>query len=278
MKASIFQYLDYKDVLWGFIEEHATVYGYKAQMAEAAGCQRSYFSQVLHADRDLTVEQAYGLAVFWNLGALEKEYFLNLVHFARASTTALRDYYTQQLELLKRKQVDLSKRYRQTDLSTSNEIQSRYYSSWHFAAVHMATTVPALQRPAQIAEYLKVEEIPVREALMFLKSAGLVDEKENDVYECKVSSVHLPRDSHMNQVNHSTWRQKALTALLASGPNDVHYSAVYSISRKDLTALRDLILKSIDQTRQLVEPSEEEELVGLTCDLFALGSGKVGGS
>ncbi|MFX6794117.1 hypothetical protein ABTH15_20060, partial [Acinetobacter baumannii] len=75
---------DYKQFLLLQVAAHAGEYGYKSKLAVAAGCQKSFFSQVLNAHVHRTPEHALGLARFWKLNRLERDYFLELVNHARA--------------------------------------------------------------------------------------------------------------------------------------------------------------------------------------------------
>ena len=84
--ASVFESLDYKRYMRQQIAAHGDVYGYKSRLAAAAGCQKSYLSQVLNGAHDLTLEHAAGLAAFWQLPRLDGEYFMELVNWARASS------------------------------------------------------------------------------------------------------------------------------------------------------------------------------------------------
>src|SRR6185312_140032 len=68
------------------------------QLAEAAGCQRSFLSQVLASQAHLNADHAIGLATYWNLPEIEKDFFLNLVSFARASSKTLKEYFSKKIE------------------------------------------------------------------------------------------------------------------------------------------------------------------------------------
>src|SRR5687768_13356982 len=89
----IFNFLDYKKYLKEVIRENRGTHGYKTRLAKAAGCRSSYLSQVLHGNFDLSPEHALGLANFWGLSTTEKDFFIQLVHLARAGTKELKKYY-----------------------------------------------------------------------------------------------------------------------------------------------------------------------------------------
>ncbi|MCB0385442.1 MAG: hypothetical protein KDD43_08620, partial [Bdellovibrionales bacterium] len=86
---SIFKYLDYKEYLKKTIDKKTKVYGYRAKLAEAASCQRSFLSQVLHSSPHLTLEHGIGLCRYWQFSPMERYYFLALIQPARAGNDEL---------------------------------------------------------------------------------------------------------------------------------------------------------------------------------------------
>src|SRR5436309_16129314 len=91
MKARpLFTYTSYKAYLIDRIEQNKDLRGYQSQLARAAGCQRSFLSQVLNGKFDLSREHAAELSRFWGLDPLETEYFIGLVDLARAGSGHLR--------------------------------------------------------------------------------------------------------------------------------------------------------------------------------------------
>lgn len=97
----MFAYLQCKssvEVLKRQVQLHASEWGYKTRLAVAAGCQKSYISQVLAGIHPLQVEHMCGLAEFWKATETELEYLINLVSYERAGTSGLRNYYRRRLE------------------------------------------------------------------------------------------------------------------------------------------------------------------------------------
>ena len=74
------------------------VYGFKAQLASAARCQRSHLSLVLAEKAHFSAEQAIGVADFLELSWKEKSFLLLLVNYARASTSELKTFVKLQIE------------------------------------------------------------------------------------------------------------------------------------------------------------------------------------
>lgn len=263
---SIFKYLDYKEYLKKTIDKKTKVYGYRAKLAEAASCQRSFLSQVLHSSPHLTLEHGIGLCRYWQFSPMERDYFLALIQLARAGNDELRDYFKSQVERMRREQADLSQRYRQEDITRGDE-SAIYYSSWHYAAIHMLSTIPEFQHKPAMAKRLQVPMAVVEEAAQVLQRLGLVESQGEYVLSTK-KSIHLSKSSYLNNLNHSLWRQKISHGLLTPHNRDFHYTALYTLSREDMEVLQQMLVEFVDATRKLVAPSREEEMVSLCCDLI----------
>ncbi|MDQ3232688.1 MAG: hypothetical protein M3Q07_12790 [Pseudobdellovibrionaceae bacterium] len=98
---TFFEQENYRDIIRGKIRDHSRKRGYQTQLAKFAGCQVSYFSQVLKGQVQLTPDQAAALCEVWNLADLEAEYFLTLVNFERAGSPQLQQRLRTQLEKLR---------------------------------------------------------------------------------------------------------------------------------------------------------------------------------
>jgi len=267
---NLFSTLDYKKFLRAQIDAHKDEYGYRSKLADAAGCQKSFFSQVVNTHVHLTPEHALGLAKFWKLSERQREYFLELVNFGRAGTKDLADYLKEKLVALRRENEHLGKRYSQPTLTVSDDLATVYYSSWHFSAIHILLTIPQFRAAAKISKRLHLPETFVTEVLRKLQALDLAEKHADGSWRATKKSIHLSKDSVFTSVNNANWRQKANESSLQKKADAVHYTGVYSLSVDDLVKLRELLFDAIDRSRQLVAPSAEEELVCMTCDLFVV--------
>ena len=197
----IFDSFDYKKVLKADISENKDEYGYKSKLATAAGCQKSFLSQVLNGHVHLTPEHALGLARFWKLSERERDYFIALVNFGRAGTKELTDYLKEKLVLMKREHENLGKRFEAPALSLKEDLASTYYSAWHFSAIHIGLTIPSLRSTAKIAKRFHLSEELVQDTLQQLKNLGLAEKRADGSWIATKKSLHLSSDSIFNFIN-----------------------------------------------------------------------------
>jgi uncharacterized protein (TIGR02147 family) len=262
---SLFGFDSYKGFIRSKIKENSEVYGYQSRLAEAAKCQRSFLSQVLSKEVHLTVEQAMGLCEFWKFGNDEQEYFLLLVQSERAGTESLKRFFERKLEGLLAKQKNLTDRFKETAQSEKdNEI---YYGSWHFAAIHGLVSIPSFQTVESISARLALPLKEVEATLSQLLRMGLV-EKKGSRFRVGKTSLHLPKGSRFTPIFQAQWRNRAIMNSLEQNSDSLHYTSIVTISKKDLKRFEDMALRFLDETRALIAPSEDEEMVCFLMDLF----------
>lgn len=264
---NIYRFEDYKSFLKAQIVENNDVYGYQAKCATAAGCQKTYLSQVLHKNVHFTPDHAARLANFWNFDDDATEYFLLLVQQERAASKVLRERIGKKLSLLRSKHLNLGKRFNQPELTNSDRA-SRYYHHWTLAAVHLLLGIPEYSFSLEkISKRIGVPISQVQTIVRDLETLELVEKK--DRAWCVVRpSIHVSRESPLNQIHQLNWRLRAVDALARKNLDNTHYSALYVLSTADFKKLQQMVHEFIGKTRDVVGPSKEEELVCFNLDLF----------
>ncbi len=265
---NVFDADDYKDFLRAAIAGQKGTRGYQARLAEAAGCQKTYLSQVLHTEVQLTPDHAAGLCAFWGFDADETAYFLDLVGVARAGTKALRDVLSARLARTRAASENLARRFKKPALVSESD-QLRYYSAWYWSAIHVLCGIPAGWTEKSIAARLKLPVDLVQEVLAAMTEMRLVA-KLRTGWTATQRDLHLPGDSALTTINHFNWRQRAMARLQEREAGGLHYTAVHSVSRADAKKMREVIRACVAETRAIVGPSQEEEMVAFTCDFFVV--------
>jgi len=263
---NIFDFNDYKDWLTNSITTNQETRGYQSKLAEAAGCQKTYLSQVLKTHVHLTPEHAMGLAIFWGFNESESDYWLELVHLGRTSFAPLKKKIQQRLDAIKRDREDLTKRFQKKTLD-DQAAQAIYYSSWLYGALHMLVGLPEYRSIQSLAKRLNASNEVIIEKLDELEKLGLVLKKQN-TYLPTEHDIHLSKNSTFNLMNHQNWRQRALIDAQDNKTDGVHYSAIQTLSRTDFLKVKEVILQCIDEQRKIIGPSQEEEVACFVCDWF----------
>jgi len=261
---TIFDFKDYKLYLKHIIESSKR--GIITRLAEAAGCQRSYLSQALSTQVNLTSDQIYNISIFLGLNEDEQEFLLLLLEHEKAASFSYKKRIQKKIETLKQNSKRLTKK---VSSKNSKEINPKYYSAWYYSAVHIASSINEIRTEKDFARLLNLDLVTIRKTLKDLKSWSLVSFKDeawsyNDNY-----SLHLKDDSLLNRLNHANWRTYALSKPIEPEKN-INYTSVFTVSKKDLEILRADTLKLLEEQRKKISPSEPEELVVFNCDFVSI--------
>ncbi len=269
MSSSIFKHLDYKVYLWSKIRENKTAHGYKTQLARAAGCRNSHLSQVLNGDFHLNPEHVLGLANHWQLDPAEKDYFVQLVNYARAGTPEVRKYYEALLRKLSAEH-DRNK-WRGTAQEIADDWKPVFYSSWHYTAIHELTTFPSGQTAEAIARRLDIPEDLVDESLRALEAMGLVESRE-DRWHARITEVIVPVGTQYSALHVSHWSHRAALDVMRSRKTweSLHKCWIFGIHKSDFEKLKEFLAEHFRKSQKVIAGSAREELVCMNVQLFVV--------
>ena len=268
MDPVLYQAKDYRGFIHHKIKENQGVRGYKTRLSEAASCQKSYLSQVLNSHVQLTENHAAGLSAYWGLSPEDADYFISLVLLERATNPALKSLLQRKIKAAQKSSNQVAARLSGA-LKTDTHYHAEYYSSWHPAAVHVLLSIPGFTDAVQISSRLKVPVETVRANLLLLEKMKLIARTgANGGWKVIEHDVLLPSGSPWDKCSQTAWRQKAISKIQHKSASDLHYTAVYALSRSAVEEIHEVLLGAIQKAREIMIPSPEEELVCLTLDFF----------
>jgi len=261
---NIYEYKDYASYIEAIVQQGS--WGIHSQIAKAANCQASYLSQVIRGKAHLTPDHVIGIANHLKLSVDETEFFLKLVEYEKAGPL-LKKFIQQRLNEMKKNRNDLAIRYQAPSLADS-EALLRYYSSWHWSAIHILVSA-GFNTLERLSLRIQLPIDVIRSTLLSLEQMGLV-KQQNGVWIELDKSIHLPKDSHLTGLNHWNWRQRAIQDAQLQNNSSLHYSSVQSLSHSDFQKIKEMILKLIDQSRNLIKDSPGEDGFCFNCDFFQI--------
>jgi len=267
---NVFNFSDYKSYL-SYVESRRKSFerGFRTKLASSIGCQSGFISNVLNGDAHFSSEQITGISRFLNLKPAEQKYLYTLLQYARAGTPALKSFIQNELDLLLDEYLNIKKRVGDSKALSESD-QAVYYSSWHYTAVHLLTTIPGYKTPQSIAEGLGLAEAAVKKILLFLVQTGILVEKKNGELEAGNVLIHLNRESPHIRQHHTNWRIAAIQSLANDHQSDLHYSTISTLAKNDAEKLKAEMVRLIENYVETVKPSKEEEMVGFNLDFFRL--------
>ena len=174
-KLSIYEFRDYKNFVVQWMERMPNSgRGQRKILADAVGCQTPFITHVLSGEYNFSLEQAEGCARFMGLSEAEAEFFLLLVIKHRAGTKALENLANRQITQRREAQTVLKKRVGVKERMRLED-QLRYYSSWHYAAIHIACLIPQLTNVEALQKYFRLPLQQILSTLEFLTEHGFIE-------------------------------------------------------------------------------------------------------
>lgn len=242
--------------------------GLKAELARATQCHPAFISRVLAGQAQLSLEQAERAAVYLRLSADERRYFLFFLEEERAGTQELRAFFRHEREAMLRNRSDIPARIPASE-RVSAENQSIYYSAWYYAAIHALVSIQAYRTIEALSKALALPSTTVRDAVHFLEKTGILTRKSGRL-DVGRRHIHLDKSSPLLRQHHTHWRLQSIQRLDQGGTDDLRYSGVFSLSRKDAARLREVMLRHLGEYLETVGKSPEEILYVYCFDFFSL--------
>lgn len=259
---NIFNCKNYREFLLSRLDERR---GSRKDLALHLSCQSGYISQVLQSLSDFSLEQGMKICSFFLMTEEESHFFMLLLQKEKASTNELKNYFKNQITLIKKERDEIKNRIKvNPDLSVEDYHQ--YYSSWEFAAAHILSSIAEFQTKEQMRKKLKLTHLRMNEVLDFLVDKGLIEEK-NTKYIIGKRRIHLDKDSAFIISHHKNWRLHAIKSLSDKNPKNMNFSGIFSIATEDIEKIRDIMLNALEKSEVVIGPSPEEELIYLGMDL-----------
>jgi hypothetical protein len=200
---------------------------------------------------------------------------MNLVYYARSATKSYRQKLQKQIDADREEFSRLTKQIEQGGPTSIQDFRenvglSQYYSSWIFPAIHIGTSVPALQSVSALASHFAIPAESVSDVLNFLVSQNLVIQKDQKFqYNVNHSGLHLSDKSYLSRMNHNNLRHLMLSKPWTQA-REVHYSSIFAVSKKDIPAIRDHLVAFIQEHRTMIGNSGSEEPMMFICDFMSV--------
>ncbi len=107
----------------------------------------------------------------------------------------------------------------------------------------------------------------VTPVLEFLETRTIISHSGGK-YIVNQSFIFIHKDSPLFSHQQNFWRQKAIESVYENKPEHLHFASIFTVSEKDLKKIKDVLLKSIEDTTEIIKPSKEEKLYSICMDLF----------
>lgn len=241
-------------------------HGQFRKIAERLRVHPVIITQVFKGSRELSEEQAIELADYLGFTKLESQYFLSLVQIERAGTVKLKEHHQERLKELQSQSKDLKTRVFEKK-ALSEEAKALFYSNWFYSGVRLASSIPTLNTPEMMGQYLNLPLPLVHRVLEFLLSHGLVVQTEKGL-DMGPAITHVEAGSPLVSRHHMNWRMQAMKRIDRAGMDELFFTFPIVISEKTQSQIREIFVQAIEKCTPLVKDSPSEKLSCLNIDLF----------
>lgn len=263
----IYEFHDYKKYLQSLCHSER---GMLTRLSEASLCQKSYLSSCLTGKNNITLDHASAMAEYLNLSEAEEDYFFLLIEKERAASPQLIRKLENKIKRFSRESLRLKNQQSTSVIISENDSQlGYYYMSWMPIAIHILTSIDAVQTPNQISKRLQIPDTQVQSFLDFLEKQTLI-KKTGHRYGWNSANIHLADNSHWITTHHMNWRLRAIDNCQKSDTEALHYSVVQSMSEKDFELLKRKTAQFIKDCAKISDPSKPEEAYCFNLDFFKI--------
>lgn len=267
MKLAVFYYENYRTFLADLIAENSETKGYRTRLAEAAGCQKSFLSQVMAERVHLTLDHAAAIAGFLNYDTDQSEYLIDLVTFARAAEGPLKKIL---YERLYRKKTD--KRKISNQFPTSHQLEfkhhAEFYTRWYVSAVYMLLGKD--QDAGVLSRRLGIEATLITDTLEMLERIGLTYRDSDGRFQ-KTQTFLFLKESPFKYSFRSSWRNVALLKQQLPDPEAAFFTMLWSVSIENRAKILRIFTEAIAAAQEICSAQQpEEDLICLNMDFFSV--------
>ena len=265
----IYEYDSYKIYLKDEIQKRKRP-GLMLELARAAGCDRTYLSQVLSGKAHLTADHILNLADSFALDEDQSDFLMLLLLRERSSNSVASARFEARINRIRAEKMrferKLSPGVKPARLSNANLLQ--YYADWKFSATVILTSLEHCQSVHQISQKLGIQQDEASDILELLIKMNLV-EKHGDRFVDTRKGLSTPPNTTLESIFHSSWRTRTTEQLRK--PGGVHVSVPFSLSSEDAFLLKRRLLEFLEDQRKLVNAtSAEQEAHVFCCDFFRI--------
>lgn len=265
---TLLQFKDYRAYLRHTFDEAGKRSGAKKKAAAALEVHTTFISQVLGEQCSLSPEQADRMNAHLGHSEDEADYFLTLVLRDRAGSPSLRRRYDKQLLQIRERSQQVHRKLEKTSL-VLEENQRQFYSTYLHSAIHVLVSIEKYNSVEALSSALGLPRSRIHEAVHFMLSIGVIQNQGGHLSPGK-AHIHLPPDSKYLGQHHLNWRLQMIDRLLQAKPDEIHYSAVISLSHADVEKIKESLLNNLRENSKTIMASPEETAYVYCFDFFKL--------
>lgn len=268
MVLSIFNYLDYRDVIKDFSRSRGITF---KSLATSARIHSSYFSRVMKEKAYFSREQLFLIGKDLKFNEAEMDYFLLLGEIVNSGQSGHKNFLLRKARKIQTDKKKLSHQFEKESKELTEKDIDYLYQEAITGKIHMLLTLEKYQEnPLLICKKVFISEKKLEQQLSKLEHLGLISRESGEIKVLK-RRVHLDENHPASTQNHINWRIETLNRLnqRTPQPSDYHLSAILSGDEEIKTKIKELFKDFVVEAQKLVKDNKNiEDVYYIGMDLF----------
>lgn len=241
-----------------------------AKIAEYAGMQKSYISQVLNGKGTLNSDQLFLIGKKLRLGPKEMGYLNLLLEFEKCQIPERKKQLELEIARLREEHCNTSNYIEYDTIDViENEAFAQYYNDPYCSLIHIFLSLPEYSMSlTKITNRLQISNEKVADVVETLEKCGIIRLEKGSMRLVK-SSLHLDGKSFLSRTQASMFRLKAIEHHQKSKNNeDYFYTASFSTSEVVRKEIKKRYLEFVSDISRLIKEEEADDVFHINFDLF----------
>lgn len=236
-------------------------------LAAALRCHATFIAKVLAGRAEFSVEQALAFCDYVAFSEFESQFFLELLHLARAADQRTKKFFAERVDSLRKARLEVTSRLGSKEMTLS-EVQQEYYKSWIPQFIHILCQTDGKHSVSSIAATMNLP-LQVVEHVVRLLIKGEVLIQAQGHLRSQMDFVHLPDRSPLITQMHQQWRLKVAYDLAKEEINKAfHFSALMSIDKQSADKIKEIISESLLKVKSEVEKAPAQDVYFIGVDFY----------
>ncbi len=268
---NIYAHLNYQSAITEIFEERKKQGKFTLrQLAEAAGIQASFLTNVLKGRFDFSGDQLFAVTEALGVAGSERKYLLLLLEHQRSTHKARMRELKAEIDEIRRQYQKTEKHITAKPVELTPGSMAEYYLDPFVQLAHVHLSLPPFDRnPEALCGALGVSKTHLSQILDVLTRIGYV-RPESGRYRVIAQNKHLPKENPLCDPHQALMRLKSIDQLGRLKNEDKYsFSATLSGTDETRTQLQEEFLAFLKKAEAIVKPAESKRAFQMNFDLFS---------
>lgn len=269
---SIYSYFTYQEAIEQKLRERRSGTGPRLtqrQLAEAAGIQPSFFTNVLKRRFDFNPDQLYAIGAALDFSSAERRFLLLLLEYQRSTHKARREELKKEIEGIRKEHQKTERHISIDSVDLSPNAMAEYYLDPFVQLVHVHLNLATYSSDTEkLRVALGLSRQHLQQIIATLVRIGYV-KSENGRLKVIASDKHLPKEDPLCGPHQALMRLKSIDQLQRISADERYsVSATLTGSPETRTQLQEAFLKFLKDAEAIVKSAESRHVYQMNFDLF----------